>query len=79
VRRRRPLSWRPATVPDAGPAPSCDQAVIVPRARDLGGFEVRRVLPSARQRTVGRFSFLDQMGPVEFLTGKAVDVRPHPH
>ena len=28
---------------------------------------------------VGPFIFFDQMGPVEFLTGKGIDVRPHPH
>src|SRR5262244_1551047 len=52
---------------------------IVPRTRDLGGFEVRRVLPAAEQRMVGPFVFFDQMGPVEFLAGRGIDVRPHPH
>jgi redox-sensitive bicupin YhaK (pirin superfamily) len=28
---------------------------------------------------VGPFIFFDQMGPGEFLTGKGLDVRPHPH
>jgi len=28
---------------------------------------------------VGPFIFFDQMGPAEFLTGKGIDVRPHPH
>ena len=43
------MSWQPGSTPEIGPAPSCDpvETVIVPRARDLGGFEVRRVLPSA--------------------------------
>ena len=54
-------------------------AVIVPRARDLGGFEVRRALPLAQRQMVGPFIFFDQMGPAGFLTGKGVDVRPHPH
>ncbi|MEJ1159621.1 pirin family protein [Prosthecomicrobium sp. N25] len=53
--------------------------VIVPRARDLGGFEVRRALPAASRQMVGPFIFFDQMGPAEFLTGAGVDVRPHPH
>ncbi|MCW2310020.1 pirin family protein [Rhodobium gokarnense] len=53
--------------------------VIAARTRDLGGFEVARVLPSARRRMVGPFIFLDQMGPAEFLTGTGIDVRPHPH
>jgi redox-sensitive bicupin YhaK (pirin superfamily) len=51
----------------------------VPRARDLGGFEVRRALPSARRQMVGPFIFFDQMGPAEFITGEGIDVRPHPH
>ncbi len=28
---------------------------------------------------VGPFIFFDQMGPAELLTGRGVDVRPHPH
>jgi len=28
---------------------------------------------------VGPFIFFDQMGPAEFVTGKGVDIRPHPH
>ena len=52
---------------------------IVPRTRDLGGFEVRRVLPAAERRMVGPFVFFDQMGPVEFMAGRGIDVRPHPH
>lgn len=52
---------------------------IAGRARDLGGFEVRRVLPHASRRTVGPFIFFDQMGPARFAPGKGIDVRPHPH
>lgn len=52
---------------------------IIPRAVDLGGFNVGRVLPSHDKRTVGPFVFWDQAGPGEFLTGKGLDVRPHPH
>lgn len=55
------------------------EAVVIPRTADLGGFEVRRALPSRERRTVGPFVFFDQMGPGEFLTGKGLDVRPHPH
>jgi redox-sensitive bicupin YhaK (pirin superfamily) len=51
----------------------------VPRARDLGSFEVRRALPSAQRQMVGPFIFFDQMGPSEFLLGSGMDVRPHPH
>lgn len=55
--------------------------VIEPRRRDLGGFEVGRLLPFASRRMVGPFIFLDRMGPAEFAPGipRSVDVRPHPH
>ena len=53
---------------------------ITPRRRDLiGGFEVARALPNAKQRTVGPFVFFDHMGPAKFPPGKGLDVRPHPH
>ena len=55
------------------------ETVIVPRAHDLGGFEVRRALPSRARQLVGPFIFFDQMGPAEFDPGQGIDVRPHPH
>jgi redox-sensitive bicupin YhaK (pirin superfamily) len=57
------------------------ELVIETRRRDLGGFEVARVLPYAKRRMVGPFIFFDHMGPVNFPPGipKSVDVRPHPH
>ena len=55
------------------------ETLIVPRARDLGGFEVRRALPAPQRQMVGPFIFFDQMGPAEFLAGQGIDVRPHPH
>jgi redox-sensitive bicupin YhaK (pirin superfamily) len=56
------------------------ELVLDPPIRDLGdGFQVRRALPSAKRRIVGPFVFLDQMGPVAFQAGQALDVRPHPH
>ena len=75
------MSWLTADDPRPGDKLSCDaiEMVIVPRARDLGGFEVRRALPSARRQMVGPFIFFDQMGPAEFITGQGIDVRPHPH
>jgi redox-sensitive bicupin YhaK (pirin superfamily) len=75
------MSWQPAEDPNPGDRFGCDaiETVIMPRARDLGGFEVRRALPSARRQMVGPFIFWDQMGPAEFLLGQGVDVRPHPH
>lgn len=54
--------------------------LIEPKLHDLGdGFVVRRMLPSAQQRTVGPFVFFDHVGPVELAPGRGVDVRPHPH
>ena len=55
------------------------EAVIVPRAHDIGGFEVRRALPAQERQMVGPFIFFDQMGPVQFIAGQGMDVRPHPH
>src|SRR5258706_9951348 len=54
---------------------------ISERRRDLGGFEVGRVLPFASRRMVGPFVFFDHMGPIELPAGlpRSVDVRPHPH
>jgi redox-sensitive bicupin YhaK (pirin superfamily) len=75
------MSFFPAKDPVLGDAPSSDAIaqVIVPRTVDLGGFQVHRVLPSARQRMVGPFIFFDHMGPAVFRAGNGVDVRPHPH
>lgn len=57
------------------------ELVIEQRRRDLGGFEVGRLLPFAQRRMVGPFIFLDRMGPAEFAAGlpRSTDVRPHPH
>jgi len=75
------MSWNPALDPliPIGDAVDAIETVIVPRARDLGGFEVRRALPAAKRQMVGPFIFFDQMGPAEFLTDQGIDVRPHPH
>ncbi|HUI61645.1 MAG TPA: pirin family protein [Steroidobacteraceae bacterium] len=57
------------------------ELVIDQRRRDLGGFEVGRVLPFATHRMVGPFIFFDHMGPAQFPPGipRSTDVRPHPH
>ena len=62
-----------------GPAASAIAAVIDGRPRDIGGFAVRRALPSAIRRLVGPFVFFDHMGPADFAPGRGLDVRPHPH
>lgn len=53
--------------------------VIGSKPKDLGGFSVRRVLPSPERRTVGPFVFFDEMGPADFEAGEGMEVRPHPH
>jgi redox-sensitive bicupin YhaK (pirin superfamily) len=55
------------------------ELIIQARPRDLGGFHVRRALPSAQRRLVGPFIFFDHMGPALLAAGTGVDVRPHPH
>ncbi len=57
------------------------ERVIPQRRRDIGGFEVGRVLPYAGGRMVGPFIFFDHMGPATFPRGipRSMDVRPHPH
>ena len=75
------MSWNPALEPGCPEKVGLDaiETLIVPRSRDLGGFEVRRALPAPKRQMVGPFIFFDQAGPAEFLTGQGVDVRPHPH
>lgn len=54
--------------------------LLTPIDKDLGGgFTVRRLLPSAKRRSVGPFVFFDHFGPVTEQPGHAHDVRPHPH
>jgi redox-sensitive bicupin YhaK (pirin superfamily) len=55
------------------------ELIIQPRDKDLGGFSVRRALPSAQRRMVGPWLFFDHMGPAKFPAGKGINVRPHPH
>ncbi|MDP2358751.1 MAG: pirin family protein [Beijerinckiaceae bacterium] len=75
------MSWNPSIEPGCPDEVGLDaiETLILPRSRDLGGFEVRRALPSPKRQMVGPFIFFDQAGPAEFLTGQGVDVRPHPH
>jgi redox-sensitive bicupin YhaK (pirin superfamily) len=65
------------TVPSsAAPAVA---VLLKPHTKDLGGFEVQRLLPSSGARMVGPFIFFDHFGPAVFAPGEGVDVRPHPH
>ena len=63
------MRWMPDIEPKCPEAGSIDdiETLIVPRARDLGGFEVRRALPAPKRQMVGPFIFFDQMGPAEFI------------
>jgi redox-sensitive bicupin YhaK (pirin superfamily) len=76
------MSWMPSNDPILGDPQSCDalELIIVPRTRDIGdGFAVRRALPHGRRQMVGPFIFFDHFGPVQFVAGHGMDVRPHPH
>ena len=53
--------------------------LIEPRQKDLGGFAVRRALPTRERKMVGPWIFFDHMGPADFPAGQGIDVRPHPH
>jgi len=53
--------------------------VIQPRDKDLGGFTVRRTLPTAHCEMIGPWIFFDHMGPARFKPGEGINVRPHPH
>ena len=57
------------------------ELLIRQRSRDLGAFEVGRVLPFAKRRMVGPYIFFDRMGPKQIRPGlpREADVRPHPH
>ena len=73
------MSFQPALEPVCIARAGSVELVIEPKRKDLGGFSVRRVLPSHERPMVGPFIFFDHMGPAEFPPGKGIDVRPHPH
>jgi redox-sensitive bicupin YhaK (pirin superfamily) len=75
------MSFFPGTDPEIGDKFACDaiELMVIPSAKDIGGFEVRRALPTAKRRLVGPFIFFDRMGPALLRAGQALDVRPHPH
>ncbi len=53
--------------------------VLHPVEKDLGGFVVRRLLPTDEMKSVGPVIFFDHFGPARFPPGGGMDVRPHPH
>lgn len=66
----------PPPVLEAG-ACSAVELSVTPKEHDLGGFSVRRSLPTAERRMVGPWIFYDYMGPADFPPGRGIDVRPH--
>ncbi|RWL16167.1 MULTISPECIES: pirin family protein [Mesorhizobium] len=75
------MSFFPGNDPLPADAFASDQIelMVIPNAKDIGGFQVHRALPTARRRLVGPFIFFDRMGPAILRAGQALDVRPHPH
>jgi redox-sensitive bicupin YhaK (pirin superfamily) len=73
------MSIEPALGPLCSERDGAVALVIKPRARDLGEFAVRRVLPADARKMVGPFVFFDHFGPAEFPPGQGIQVRPHPH
>jgi redox-sensitive bicupin YhaK (pirin superfamily) len=69
----------PANEPVCKDGGGAIELIIEARPRDIGGFAVRRALPSMRRRLVGPFAFFDHMGPADLPAGTGIDVRPHPH
>jgi len=58
---------------------SAVELTVSPRYRDLAGFRVNRVWPTARRRLIGPFVFYDHMLPRELEPDVGLDVPPHPH
>lgn len=54
-------------------------AEILGHEKDLGGFRVRRMLPSLARQSVGPFLLFDHFGPFVVEPEADIDVRPHPH
>ena len=73
------MSYHAASEPQCKRVEGSIELIVEPRVTDLGGFEVRRILPSRDRRMVGPFVFFDHMGPAVFPPGKGISVRPHPH
>lgn len=52
---------------------------IEPRIIDMGGFSIRRSMPTRVIRSVGPWVFFDHFGAHTFRAGNGADVIPHPH
>lgn len=73
------MSYYTATEPTCTSTEGAVELIIKPNVKDLGNFNVRRVLPARERGMVGPFVFFDHMGPAEFPPGEGIQVRPHPH
>ena len=53
------------TMPECRSRAGCGaiELIIEPRQKDLGGFSVRRTLPTSQRTMVGPWIFFDHMGP----------------
>lgn len=56
-----------------------DRLILEERSRDIGKFMVGRLLPFAKKRQVGPFTFIDHMGPAQLKPGEYIDIDQHPH
>lgn len=68
-------------IEDCSVLSSCSalKMILKPNDKDLGGFYVRRTMPTKECRSVGPWVFFDHMGPAHFEKNEGIDVRPHPH
>jgi len=53
--------------------------ILRPRMREVGHFQVRRLLPAAKRQAVGPFLFFDHFGPEKLEPFMDADIGPHPH
>lgn len=53
--------------------------IIKPRAQDVEGQPILRLLPLAKCRSVGPFVFFDHLLETEYAAGKGMDILQHPH
>lgn len=58
--------------------PPAPVTLIAPKAVDVGGLPVQRLLPRAGRRTIGAWCFVDIAGPVDVAVA-SLQVGPHPH
>ena len=73
------LSKKVASDCDAESGCDAIKVILTPKDKDLGGFTVRRTIPTIGHKSIGPWVFFDHMGPASFAPGEGVNVRPHPH